>query len=177
MLLELRWLWTHSLATQTWEWNKHWTWIWNQTICSICKCRSNTKVHVNMPDRGAQSILCESSITHRKCNPLWPQANGEVAWQNCSMLKALKITHAQAKNYWKKLNTYLWFTSNSFIYCFVSVIVIKETFDDKLFTTTSSVKYMCLCLYVFMCLPLMVILVVVEGVAWSNDSENDAIWF
>lgn len=52
-------------------------------------------------------FLTENGITHRKCTPLWAQANGEVERQNRSMLKALKIAHAQGKNWRKELNTYL----------------------------------------------------------------------
>ena len=37
-------------------------------------------------------------IQHRTSTPLWPQANGEVARQNRSLLKVLQIAQAEKKN-------------------------------------------------------------------------------
>lgn len=54
-----------------------------------------------------KAFFIENGITHRKCTPLWPQANREVEQQNRSMLKILKIDHAQGKNWRKELNIYL----------------------------------------------------------------------
>lgn len=39
-----------------------------------------------------------NGIQHRPSTPLWPQANGEVECQNRSLLKSLKIAHAEKKN-------------------------------------------------------------------------------
>jgi transposase InsO family protein len=51
--------------------------------------------------------LSENNITHRKVTPLWAQANGEVERQNRSMLKIMKIAHAEGKNWRNELLTYL----------------------------------------------------------------------
>ena len=39
--------------------------------------------------------------------PLWPQANGEVEVQNKSILKALKVAHAEGKRWQDELNKFL----------------------------------------------------------------------
>ncbi|XP_014663034.1 PREDICTED: uncharacterized protein K02A2.6-like [Priapulus caudatus] len=43
-------------------------------------------------------FLSENNIIHRKVTPLWAQANGEVECQNRSILKSMKIAHAEGKN-------------------------------------------------------------------------------
>lgn len=52
-------------------------------------------------------FLSENNIIHRKVTPLWAQANGEVERQNRSMLKSMKIAHAEGKNWRTELVTYL----------------------------------------------------------------------
>ena len=44
--------------------------------------------------------LEENGIEHRRTTPLWPQANGEIERQNRSILKRLRITQAEGRN-WK----------------------------------------------------------------------------
>jgi hypothetical protein len=54
-----------------------------------------------------ESYLCENGIEHRTSTPLWPQANGEIERQNRSMLKAMRIAHAQGENWQKELGKFL----------------------------------------------------------------------
>ena len=49
----------------------------------------------------------EHGIYHRKVTPLWPEANGEVERQNRLILKRLRITQAEHKNWKEELQTYL----------------------------------------------------------------------
>jgi len=49
----------------------------------------------------------ERGITHRKVTPLWAQANGEVERQNRSMLKSMRIAHAEGRNWRTALIVYL----------------------------------------------------------------------
>ncbi|XP_064647487.1 uncharacterized protein K02A2.6-like [Lineus longissimus] len=65
-------------------------------------------------DNGAQlisaefeSYLRENGIEHRTSTPLWPQANGEIEKQNRTMLKAMRIAHAEGKDWVKELNRLL----------------------------------------------------------------------
>ena len=58
-------------------------------------------------DNGPQFISKEfedylemQGIKHRKVTPLWPQANGEVERQNRSLLKRLKISQIEKRD-WK----------------------------------------------------------------------------
>ena len=44
---------------------------------------------------------------HSNTTPLWPQANGEVERQNRTLLKALKIGHAEGKNMKRELYRFL----------------------------------------------------------------------
>ena len=46
-------------------------------------------------------------IKHRKVTPLWPQANGEVERQNRSLLKRLKISQIEKKDWKEELSEYL----------------------------------------------------------------------
>ena len=39
------------------------------------------------------------SVKLQKTTLLWPQANGEVERQNCSLLKCLQIAHLEGKNW------------------------------------------------------------------------------
>ena len=45
-----------------------------------------------------RQFLSEMGIQHRRNTPLWPRANGEVERQNRTLLKTLKIAHAEQKN-------------------------------------------------------------------------------
>ena len=62
-------------------------------------------------DNGPQFVSKEFSeyletngIKHRRVTPYWPPANGEVERQNRSVLKALKICHAEGKDFRKELS-------------------------------------------------------------------------
>ena len=65
-------------------------------------------------DNGAQfasdefkGYLRENSIKDRTSTPLWPQANGEVERQNRSMLKAMRVAHAERRDWKKELPKFL----------------------------------------------------------------------
>ena len=47
-----------------------------------------------------ESYLDENGIEHRLSPPFWPQENGEIERQNRTMLKSMKIAHAEGKD-WK----------------------------------------------------------------------------
>lgn len=47
-----------------------------------------------------ENFLTSLGIEHRKSPPLWPQANGEVEIQNRTLMKSIRIAHAEKKN-WK----------------------------------------------------------------------------
>ena len=47
-----------------------------------------------------ENFLVEYGIEHRKSPPLWPAANGEIEAQNRSLVKMLKITKVEGKQ-WK----------------------------------------------------------------------------
>ncbi|XP_060078268.1 uncharacterized protein K02A2.6-like [Ylistrum balloti] len=49
----------------------------------------------------------ENAIHHRRVTPLHPAANGEVERQNRSLLKRIKIAHAESKDWKNELRTYL----------------------------------------------------------------------
>ena len=54
-----------------------------------------------------ETFLEEHGIEHRTSTPYWPQANGEVERQNRTLLKTLKIAHAQKLNIHHELNKFL----------------------------------------------------------------------
>lgn len=54
-----------------------------------------------------KSYLAENGISHSTSTPLWPQANGEVERQNRSLLKILKIAHAEKKDTQAELRKFL----------------------------------------------------------------------
>ena len=54
-----------------------------------------------------ETFLEEHGIEHRTSTPYWPQANGEVEQQNRTLLKTLKIAHAQKLNIHHELNKFL----------------------------------------------------------------------
>jgi len=49
----------------------------------------------------------ENNIEHRTSTPLWPQANGEVERQNRSLLKAMRVAHAEGRDWKKELPKFL----------------------------------------------------------------------
>ena len=54
-----------------------------------------------------EQYLVDHGIKHRKVTPLWPQANGEIERQNRSLLKRMRIAHAEGKDWKKELRAYL----------------------------------------------------------------------
>ena len=58
------------------------------------------------PDK-FETYLKDNNIEHRTSTPLWPQANGEVERQNCSLLKAMRVTHAEGRDWRKELPSFL----------------------------------------------------------------------
>ena len=54
-----------------------------------------------------ETFLEEHEIEHRTSTPYWPQANGEVEWQNRTLPKTLKIAHSQKLNIHHELNKFL----------------------------------------------------------------------
>ena len=47
---------------------------------------------------GFESFLQAGGVEHCRMTPLWPQANGEVAHQNRTLLKSLQIANLEEKN-------------------------------------------------------------------------------
>ena len=65
-------------------------------------------------DNGAQfasdefeTYLRENNTEHRTSNPLWPQAIGDVERQNRSLLKAMRVAHAERRDWKKELPKFL----------------------------------------------------------------------
>ena len=54
-----------------------------------------------------ERYLVDNGILHRKVTPQWAQANGEVERQNRILLKSMRITQAEGKNWRKELVHYL----------------------------------------------------------------------
>ena len=52
-------------------------------------------------------FLAEIGVLHRRTTPLWPRANGEVERQNRTLMKAIRIAHAEGKNWRLELNKFL----------------------------------------------------------------------
>jgi len=51
--------------------------------------------------------LNEMGIEHRFTTPLWPRASREVERQNRSLLKSLRVAHAEKRDLRLELNRYL----------------------------------------------------------------------
>ncbi|KAL9976001.1 hypothetical protein ACROYT_G013230 [Oculina patagonica] len=54
-----------------------------------------------------EGYLEEMGIKHRLTTPLWPRANGEVERQNRSLLKAMRVAHAEKRDWRIELNKFL----------------------------------------------------------------------
>ena len=61
----------------------------------------------NFNSQEMNDYLSSLNIEHRNTTPYWPQANGEVEIQNKSILKRLRIAHAEKKDMKSELETYL----------------------------------------------------------------------
>ena len=54
-----------------------------------------------------KEYLIENGINHRLVTPLHPAANGEVERQNISVMKRIRITHAQSQDWKKEIRSYM----------------------------------------------------------------------
>ena len=54
-----------------------------------------------------EEYLNEMGIEHRLTTPLWPRANGEFERQNRALLKAMRVAHAEKREWRLELNNYL----------------------------------------------------------------------
>ena len=61
----------------------------------------------NLVSEEMEKYLEEMGIVHHYNTPLWPRANGEVVWQNCSLLKARRVFQAEEKDWRQELNKFL----------------------------------------------------------------------
>ena len=61
----------------------------------------------NLVSNEIEDYLKEMEVEHRHTNPLWPRANGEVERQNRTLLKAIRVAHAEGKNWREELNKFL----------------------------------------------------------------------
>ena len=81
----------------------------NTTSGSIIKCLEKHFTRHGIPetlrtDNGSilvnqetEEFLDELGIRHKRTIPLWPRVNGEVERQNKSLLKAMRVAHAEGK--------------------------------------------------------------------------------
>ena len=61
----------------------------------------------NLVSNEIEDYLKEMGVEHQHTTPLWPRAIGEVERQNRTLLKALRATYAERKNWRKELNKFL----------------------------------------------------------------------
>ena len=54
-----------------------------------------------------KQYLAEVGVEHRRTTPLWPRANGEVERQNRSLLKTIRVAHAEGKPWRAELRKFL----------------------------------------------------------------------
>ena len=54
-----------------------------------------------------QEYLSANEIEHQLIPPYWPQANGEVEHQNCSLLKILQVATVNGESWEYELQTFL----------------------------------------------------------------------
>ena len=58
----------------------------------------------NLVSAEMEEYLDEMGIKHRLTTPLWPRANGEVERQHRSLLKAMRVAHAEGRDWRLELN-------------------------------------------------------------------------
>ena len=61
----------------------------------------------NLVSAEMEKYLNEMGIERRLTTPLWPRVNGEVERQNGSLLKAMRVAHAEKRAWRRELNKYL----------------------------------------------------------------------
>ena len=93
--------------------------IYSTTSATIIKCLDSHFARYGVPvglrtDNGSNLVseemekyLEEMGIIHHHTTPLWPRANGEVERENRSLLKAMRVFHAEGKNWRAELNKFL----------------------------------------------------------------------
>ena len=54
-----------------------------------------------------QKLFKDNGSKHRNINPLWPQANSEIEWQNRWLLKRKQIDQVEREDWKKAVLTYL----------------------------------------------------------------------
>ena len=89
------------------------------TSAAVIKCLDSHFARYGVPaglrtDNGSNLVssemekyLEEMGIVHHCNTPLWPRANGEVERQNCSLLKAMRVSQAEGKDWRLELNKFL----------------------------------------------------------------------
>ena len=89
------------------------------TSAAVIKCLDNHFARYGVPvglrtDNGfnlvseeMEKYLEEMGIVHHCNTPLWPRANGEVERQNRSLLKAMRVSQAEGKDWRLELNKFL----------------------------------------------------------------------
>ena len=70
-------------------------------------CNLRTDNRPNLVSAEMEGYLNEMGIEHRLTTPLWPRANGEVERQNRSLLKAMRVAHAEKRDWRLELSKYL----------------------------------------------------------------------
>ena len=61
----------------------------------------------NLVSNEIEDYLKDMGLEHRHTTPLWPRANGEVERQNRTLLKGIRVAHAEGKNWREELNKFL----------------------------------------------------------------------
>jgi len=54
-----------------------------------------------------EKFLDKLGIKHKRTIPLWPRENGEEERENKSLLKAMRVAHAEGKPWQRKLQKHL----------------------------------------------------------------------
>ena len=61
----------------------------------------------NLVSAEMDEYMAQMGIKHRLTTPLWPRANGEVQRLNRSLLKEIRVAHAEKRNWRSELNKFL----------------------------------------------------------------------
>ena len=61
----------------------------------------------NQVSHEMEEFLDKLRIKHKRTIPLWPRANGEEERQNKSLLKAMRVAHAEGKPWQRELQKHL----------------------------------------------------------------------
>ena len=88
----------------------------------------------NLVSAEMEEYLNEMGIEHRLTTPLWPRANGEVERQNCSLVKAMRVAHAEKRDWRLELNKY------HLAYCFTPHVTTGRSPAELLFGKKLSTK-------------------------------------